>query len=117
MERVHEFATKAVLAIIFEDGKTAQSVMRDAARRKSRRANGPNRQKRRHEAEQEVLRHIIQTGKKQNVSTVSHFDWVSGYLRDIQFPGEKGEKKATNLSISTSNEKPCSLTKTSIRIS
>ena len=36
VERVYEIATKSRTWIIFEDGKTAQSVTRDPARRNSR---------------------------------------------------------------------------------
>jgi len=63
VEREHELARKAVLAEIFEDGKSAQSVKRawDAAakKRSSGCPSGPDRTKRRQEAEQEVLGCVV----------------------------------------------------------
>jgi hypothetical protein len=57
--REHEFTAKVALAEIFEDGETAQSVIRGAARIGSGGANCPHRLKRGQEAKQEVLGRLV----------------------------------------------------------
>ena len=51
MERDHQLTTKVVFAVILENGKTAQLVKRDAARRSPPGASCPDRLKRGQEAE------------------------------------------------------------------
>jgi hypothetical protein len=59
VECEHEFMTQAVFAEIFENGETAQLVIRGAAIRSSGGANCPNRLKRGQEAKQEVLSRLV----------------------------------------------------------
>jgi hypothetical protein len=59
VECEHEFATKVVVAELFENGETAQFVIRRAARRSSRDANCPDRLKRGQEAKQELLGRLV----------------------------------------------------------
>jgi hypothetical protein len=59
VECEHEFTAKVVLAVVFENGESAQFVIRDAARRSSGGANGPNRLKSGQEAKQEMLSRLV----------------------------------------------------------
>ena len=59
MEREHELATEVVIAVLIENGETAQFVIRDVVRRSSGDAYCPNWFARGQEAEQEMLSCLV----------------------------------------------------------